>query len=62
MMFVPPGDPPALAGAIRETLDDPRASAARADAANARYLREYRWTVSAERYTRLLDRLAGDAC
>jgi glycosyltransferase involved in cell wall biosynthesis len=58
--FFEAGDAAALAGALKQTLADPEAAQARAWRATRRY-GDYRWPVSAARYTDLLDRLAGAA-
>lgn len=56
VLFVEPGDVEGLAAAIRASIEEPEASAARAAAARARYERDYRWSVSADRYVQLLRR------
>ena len=56
VLFFPAGDAAALAKAIRRVSADPAAAASRAEAAQRRY-EEYRWSYSAERYVRLLERM-----
>ena len=58
VMFFEAGDPVALRDALMTTLADPDAASARARRALKRY-GAYRWSVSAARYTDLLDQLAG---
>jgi hypothetical protein len=47
VLYVPPGDPHALAQALLDVARDPQAAAARAAAAHARYRHAYRWERSA---------------
>lgn len=58
ILFYAPGDPVALAAALAEVAADPAGAAIRAERAARRY-EGYRWSVSAERYAALLERLAG---
>ena len=53
---VPPGDPGALAGAIRELLDDPERLGHLAAAGRARFVESY----SEPALTRLLERIIAD--
>jgi glycosyltransferase involved in cell wall biosynthesis len=55
VLFFEPGDPAALAEALRQVARDPAAAAARAEAARSRYA-EYRWPVHARRYLDVLER------
>jgi glycosyltransferase involved in cell wall biosynthesis len=58
--FFAPGDARSLAAALLDVARHRDRAAARARAARDRY-EEYRWPVNAERYARLLGRLAGTA-
>ncbi|WP_436535215.1 glycosyltransferase family 4 protein [Actinoplanes sp. HUAS TT8] len=48
-LHVPPGDPPALAAAIRRLLDDPPSRRRLGEAGRARVLRRYTWRRTARR-------------
>ena len=56
ILFYPAGDAEALAEALENVARDPHTAALRAEAAYNSY-RTHRWTVYAQRYVELLDRL-----
>jgi glycosyltransferase involved in cell wall biosynthesis len=56
-LLVPPGDPAALAQAIRDTLLDPEAAALRAAAARRRARQKYSRQAMIERFQRFFEDL-----
>jgi glycosyltransferase involved in cell wall biosynthesis len=58
---VPPGDPAALAAAIRDIVDGPAAAAAMAARAHERFTRVFTRQHMLDAYLALYERLAGPA-
>jgi glycosyltransferase involved in cell wall biosynthesis len=58
-LLVPPGDPPALAEAVRALLDDPARRLAMGQAGRARMVARFDWRITAERTEAVYREAAG---
>jgi type III pantothenate kinase len=60
-VLVPPRDPPALAAAVDELLDDPARRDRLGAAARETVLAEYTWSAIADKYEALYEAAVGEA-